>query len=148
VEPSFYCRSCQLTTLGRWIPAGCYVLERAVGGGGRHLRVGLYCSLGCLTAADDGLAAAERDAGTQRGLPAGVERDRARLMEIAQTLLHPLARSRVQSRLVTLTITDLLAFATRTSRDPARRSTRLACISDRCCGSLVSWPRRQECRAG
>jgi hypothetical protein len=88
VERSFYCRSCQLTTRGRWIPAGWYVLERAVGGGGRHLRVGLYCSLGCLTAAGDGLAAAERDAGTRRGLPAGVERDRARLMEIAQTLLH------------------------------------------------------------
>jgi hypothetical protein len=64
------------------------VLERAVGGGGRHLRVGLYCSLGCLAAAGDGLAEAERDAGARRGLPAGAERDRARLVEIAQTLLH------------------------------------------------------------
>src|SRR5260221_7825451 len=39
VERSFYCRSCQLTARGRWIPADWYVLERAVGGGGRH-RVG------------------------------------------------------------------------------------------------------------
>jgi hypothetical protein len=64
------------------------VLERAVGGGGRHLRVGLYCSLDCLAAAGDRLAGAERDAGGRRGLPVGVERDRARLVEIAQTLLH------------------------------------------------------------
>jgi hypothetical protein len=62
------------------------VLERAAGGGGRHLRVGLYCSLDCLAAAD--LAAAERDAAARRGLPAGAARDRARLVEIAQTLLH------------------------------------------------------------
>ncbi len=87
-ERSYYCRSCQLTTRGRWIPAGWYVLERAVGGGGRHLRVGLYCSLDCLAAAEDRLAEAERDAGARRGLPAGGERDRARLVEIAQTLLH------------------------------------------------------------
>ncbi len=88
MERSFYCRSCQLTTRGRWVPAGWYVLERAVGGGGRHLRVGLYCSLNCLAAAGDGLAEAERDAGARRGLPAGGERDRARLVETAQTLLH------------------------------------------------------------
>lgn len=88
VERSFYCRSCRLTTRGRWIPAGWYVLERAVGGGGRHLRIGLYCSLDCLAAAGDSLAEAGREAGARRGLPAGVERDRARLVDIAQTLLH------------------------------------------------------------
>jgi len=93
-ERSFYCRSCQLTTRGRWIPAGWYVLERSVGGGGRHLRVGLYCSLDCLETAGDRLAEAERDAGARRGLPAGVERDRARLVEIAQTLLHQGATTR------------------------------------------------------
>ena len=87
-ERSFYCRSCQLTTRGRWIPAGWYVLERAVGGGGRHLRIRLYCSLDCLATAGDSLAEAERAAGARRGLPVGVERDRARLVDIAQTLLH------------------------------------------------------------
>jgi len=64
------------------------VLERAAGGGARHLRVGLYCSLDCLAAAGDDLAAAEQDAAARRGLPAGAARDRARLVEIAQTLLH------------------------------------------------------------
>jgi len=88
VERSFYCRSCQLTARGRWIPVGWYVLERAVGGGGRHLRVGLYCSLDCLAAAGSDLAAAEQGAGARQGLPAGAARDRARLVEIAQTLLH------------------------------------------------------------
>jgi hypothetical protein len=88
VERSFYCRSCRLTARGRWVPAGWYVLERAAGGGGRHLRVGLYCSLDCLAAAADDLAAAEQDAGARRGLPAAGARDRARLVEIAQTLLH------------------------------------------------------------
>jgi hypothetical protein len=87
-ERSFYCRSCRLTVRGRWIPAGWYVLERAAGGGGRHLRVGLYCSLGCLAAAGSDLAAAEQGAGARLGLPAGAARDRARLVEIAQTLLH------------------------------------------------------------
>ena len=64
------------------------MLERSVGGGGRHLRVGLYCSLSCLATAGDRLAEAERDVGARRGLPAGVERDRLRLVDIAQTLLH------------------------------------------------------------
>jgi ribonuclease R len=65
------------------------VLERAAGGGGRHLRVGLYCSLGCLAAAAGGdLAEAGQDAGARHGLPAGAARGRARLVEIAQTLLH------------------------------------------------------------
>lgn len=88
VERSFYCRSCRLTARGRWVPAGWYVLERAVGGGGRHLRVGLYCSLDCLAAAGGDLAAAEQDAAARRGLPAGTARVRARLVEIAETLLH------------------------------------------------------------
>lgn len=88
VERSFYCRSCRLTARGRWIPAGWYVLERAAGGGGRHLRVGLYCSLACLAAVGSDLAAAEQDAGVRRGLPADAARRRARLVEIAQTLLH------------------------------------------------------------
>src|SRR5438046_537202 len=87
-RPRGLCRSCRLTTRGRWVPAGWYVLERAAGGGGRHLRVGLYCSLGCLAAAaGGGLAEAEQDAGARHGLPAGAARGRARLVEIAQTLL-------------------------------------------------------------
>ncbi|MGH9048082.1 MAG: putative dsRNA-binding protein [Acidimicrobiales bacterium] len=64
------------------------MLERAAGGGGRHLRIGLYCSLGCLTAAGGDLAAAEQGAGAKWGLPAEAARSRARLVEIAQTLLH------------------------------------------------------------
>jgi hypothetical protein len=42
----------------------------------------------CLAAAGDGLAAAEQGAGARLGLPAGAARGRARLVEIAQTLLH------------------------------------------------------------
>ncbi|MBV9447890.1 MAG: hypothetical protein JO345_18565 [Streptosporangiaceae bacterium] len=88
LERSFYCRSCRLTVRGLWVPAGWYVLERAEGGGGRHLRVGLYCSLDCLAAAGDDLGEAEREAGARRGLPVDAGRDRARLLEIAQTLLQ------------------------------------------------------------
>lgn len=87
MERSFYCRSCRIAARGRWVPAGWYALERSTGGGARHLRVGLYCSLDCLAAAGNDLAAAEQDA-TRRGLPADTARDRARLTEIAQTLLH------------------------------------------------------------
>ena len=51
--------------------------------------MGLYCSLGCLAAAaGGGLAEAGQDAGARHGLPAGAARGRARLVEIAQTLLH------------------------------------------------------------
>ncbi|HEX6524874.1 MAG TPA: hypothetical protein VF070_33445 [Streptosporangiaceae bacterium] len=88
LERSFYCRSCRLTVRGLWVPVGWYVLERAEGGGGRHMRVGLYCSLDCLNAAGDDLAEAEREAGARRGLPVDTGRDRARLLEIAQTLLQ------------------------------------------------------------
>ena len=44
-ERSFFCRSCQMVERGVWVPAGWYLLERAPGGRGRHLRLGLYCSL-------------------------------------------------------------------------------------------------------
>ncbi|MEV4245868.1 hypothetical protein AB0J63_20945 [Streptosporangium canum] len=42
---------CQRAERGVWVPAGWYLLERAPGGKGRHLRLGLYCSVACLIAA-------------------------------------------------------------------------------------------------
>ncbi len=50
--------------------------------------MGLYCSLDCLAAAGNDLAAAQQDAGARRGLPVAGARDRERLVGIAQTLLH------------------------------------------------------------
>src|SRR5437763_246164 len=84
-ERSYFCRSCHLVARGRWVPAGWYLLERAVGGAGKHLRLGIYCSIDCLTAAKDELAE-----GARRGaLAAGTtDRDRARLTEIARTMMH------------------------------------------------------------
>jgi hypothetical protein len=70
---------------GRWVPAGWYLLERSVGGAGRHLRLGVYCSVDCLVRAKDELAK-----GARRGALAAetTDRDRARLTEIARTMMH------------------------------------------------------------
>jgi endogenous inhibitor of DNA gyrase (YacG/DUF329 family) len=87
-ERPFYCRTCQLVTMGRWVPAGWYSIERAPGGAGRHLRLGLYCSLSCLIAAQEALTAGEREYAVRRGLPVDPDRDRARVIDTAQTLLH------------------------------------------------------------
>lgn len=84
-ERSYFCRSCHMVARGRWVPAGWYLLERAVGGAGRHLRLGVYCSVDCLVRAKDELAE-----GARRGVLAAetTDRDRARLMEIARTMMH------------------------------------------------------------
>ena len=70
---------------GHWVPAGWYLLERSVGGSGKHLRLGVYCSLDCLVRAKDDLSAL----GSRSALPAeATDRDRARLLGVARTLLH------------------------------------------------------------
>lgn len=86
-ERSFFCRSCKRVHRGLWVPEGWYVVERAAGGGARHLRLGLYCSLPCLEQAAAGhLAegAVARDDNAQ----ADLVRARARVVERAETLLH------------------------------------------------------------
>jgi hypothetical protein len=86
-ERSFFCRSCKRAHRGLWVPDGWYVVERAAGGGARHLRLGLYCSLACLEQAAGGhLAegAASQDAKAQ----ADPVRGKARIIERAETLLH------------------------------------------------------------
>jgi hypothetical protein len=89
-ERSFYCRSCKRVHRGLWVPEGWYVVERAAGGGGRHLRLGLYCSLPCLEQAAAGHLAegAVARAGNGDAAQPGPPRDRARLVERAETLLH------------------------------------------------------------
>lgn len=84
-ERSYFCRSCHMVARGRWVPAGWYLLERSVGGAGKHLRLGVYCSVDCLVRAKDELAE-----GARRGALAAetTDRDRARLTEIARTMLH------------------------------------------------------------
>ena len=75
---------------GLWVPEGWYVVERAAGGGARHLRLGLYCSLPCLEQAAAGhLAegAAAPGVGAHGG-QADLVRDKARTVERAETLLH------------------------------------------------------------
>ncbi len=89
-ERSFFCRSCKRAHRGLWVPEGWYVVERAVGGGARHLRLGLYCSLPCLEQAAAGHLA-EGAAAPGSGRDAGkadLLRDRARIVERAETLLH------------------------------------------------------------
>jgi hypothetical protein len=84
-ERSYFCRSCHMVARGRWVPAGWYLLERAVGGAGKHLRLGVYCSVDCLVRAKDALAE-----GARRGVLAAetTDRDRTRLTEIARTMMH------------------------------------------------------------
>jgi hypothetical protein len=73
---------------GLYVPAGWYMVERALGGASRHLRLGLYCSLPCLLGAGEELAVGEATHAARLGLPTDTARDRARLLERVQTLLH------------------------------------------------------------
>lgn len=82
-ERSYFCRTCKRANRGLWVPEGWYVVERAAGGGARHLRLGLYCSLPCLEQAAAGHLAEARAAD-----PADPGRDKARITERAETLLH------------------------------------------------------------
>lgn len=86
-ERSFFCHTCKRAHRGLWVPEGWYVVERAAGGGARHLRLGLYCSLPCLEQAAAGHLAdgAEAKAVNAQADPV---RDRARITERAETLLH------------------------------------------------------------
>jgi len=87
-ERSWFCRGCQKATRGKWVPAGWYTIQRSAGGAGRHLRLGMYCSLMCL--ADPGLEvleAGQREHATRLGLPADPVRDRARIVDLATTYL-------------------------------------------------------------
>src|SRR5438132_11417393 len=86
-ERSFFCRSCKRAHRGLWVPEGWYVVERATGGGARHLRLGLYCSLACLEQAAAGHLAEARAVNAHAG-QADLVRDKARTVERAETLLH------------------------------------------------------------
>ncbi|HEY6315112.1 MAG TPA: helix-turn-helix domain-containing protein [Streptosporangiaceae bacterium] len=88
-ERSFFCRSCKRAHRGLWVPEGWYVIERAAGGGARHLRLGLYCSLPCLEQAAAGHLAegAVAQAANAHGGLADPVRDKARIVERAETLL-------------------------------------------------------------
>lgn len=88
-ERSWFCRGCQKATRGKWVPAGWYTVQRAAGGAGRHLRLGMYCSLTCL--ADPGLEVlevGESEHAIRLGLPVNPARDRARIVDLAITYLH------------------------------------------------------------
>lgn len=84
-ERSFYCRECKAVVVGLSVPAGWYLLRRALDGG-RDLRLGLYCCVGCLLAAGDAVLEGEEDASRRWDLP--TERDRARVVERAETMIR------------------------------------------------------------
>ncbi|GAA3168636.1 hypothetical protein GCM10010466_68410 [Planomonospora alba] len=88
-ERSFFCRICHRSERGLWVPAGWYLLERAPGGKGRHLRLGLYCSVACLIAAGRMLEEGAAVHARRLELPSEEDRrrERQRVVEIAQTLL-------------------------------------------------------------
>ncbi|MEU3170230.1 putative dsRNA-binding protein [Streptosporangium sp. NPDC006930] len=71
------------------MPAGWYLLERAPGGKGRHIRLGLYCSVDCLVRAGEMLEAGAAKHAARMDLPTEEDRrrERARVVEVAQTLL-------------------------------------------------------------
>src|SRR6266702_4626867 len=82
-ELSFFCPSCKRAHRGLWVPEGWYVVERAAGGGARHLRLGLYCSLPFLGQAAAGHLAegAAARAGNPDGGQAEPPRDKVRVVE-------------------------------------------------------------------
>lgn len=88
-ERSFFCRIYQRAARGVWVPAGWYLLERAPGGKGRHIRLGLYCSVACLVRAGEMLEAGAAEHAARMDLPTEEDRrrERARVVEVAQTLL-------------------------------------------------------------
>ncbi|OLM09779.1 hypothetical protein Ae706Ps2_6241 [Pseudonocardia sp. Ae706_Ps2] len=88
VERSYFCRSCKLTAVGISVPTGWYLLERSPGGGGRHLRLGMYCSLACVLSAAEDLKLGEKEHAGRLGTPADAERDRARILERAETMIR------------------------------------------------------------
>ncbi|WP_440103718.1 putative dsRNA-binding protein [Streptosporangium sp. H16] len=71
------------------MPTGWYLLERAPGGKGRHIRLGLYCSVACLVRAGEMLEAGAAEHAARMDLPTEEDRrrERARVVDIAQTLL-------------------------------------------------------------
>jgi hypothetical protein len=71
------------------LPAGWYLLERAPGGKGRHIRLGLYCSVACLVRAGEMLEAGAAEHAARMDLPTEEDRrrERERVIEVAQTLL-------------------------------------------------------------
>ncbi|GGL50109.1 putative dsRNA-binding protein [Planomonospora parontospora] len=88
-ERSFFCRICQRSERGIWVPAGWYLLERAPGGRGRHLRLGLYCSVTCLIQAGQMLEEGAAAHAQRMSLPSEEDRrrERQRVVDVAQTLL-------------------------------------------------------------
>ncbi|MEV6866670.1 putative dsRNA-binding protein [Streptosporangium subroseum] len=88
-ERSFFCRVCQRAERGVWVPAGWYLLERAPGGKGRHIRLGLYCSVACLVRAGEMLEEGAAEHAARMDLPTEADRrrERERVIEVAQTLL-------------------------------------------------------------
>ena len=87
VERAYYCRACNLTTRAHNVPPGWYLLDRSAGGRGKHLRLGMYCSLSCLLEHAEELRAGEHAHAGHLGLAADPDRDRARLLERADTML-------------------------------------------------------------
>lgn len=87
-ERTFFCRRCTLVSRGLYVPAGWYLLERSVGQRGRHLRLGMYCSLSCLLEAAEDLRVGESEHADRLGFAADPARDRRRMVERAETLLH------------------------------------------------------------
>lgn len=61
----FYCRTCNAKQMSRYVPAGWYGLDRALGGPEKHQRLGLYCSLDCLIAMMPRLSGIADELGTQ-----------------------------------------------------------------------------------
>ncbi|GAA3443349.1 putative dsRNA-binding protein [Planomonospora venezuelensis] len=88
-ERSFFCRVCQRCERGLWVPAGWYLLERTPGGKGRHIRLGLYCSVACLVRAGEMLEEGAAVHARWTDLPSEEERrrERRRVVDVAQTLL-------------------------------------------------------------
>ncbi|MEV4187809.1 hypothetical protein AB0J28_40905, partial [Streptosporangium canum] len=88
-ERSFFCRICQHAERGVWVPAGWYLLERAPGGKGRHIRLGLYCSVTCPVKAGQMLEEGAAEHAARMDLPTEEDRrrERTRVIEVAQTLL-------------------------------------------------------------
>lgn len=122
-ERRYFCRTCRRTQIGRDVPAGWYVLSRALGQAAPHLRLGAYCCLDCLLGAEDRLREGER---ASRDLAAAEPRERVQAR--AEQMITAGASIRVAAEKLALPLTTLRGWLHETGFEAPAEATKPAAM--------------------